>query len=104
LKIVEAIKARGVEPILKSSIAVIYSKSMKLVEYFSNEVNELDDWRNVESLVNHLAKSLSKSIRIDFTMEYHARVIKYVDEEGDESDSSEEDGLAIIKRPRKIRF
>jgi hypothetical protein len=102
LKVAEAAKARGVEPVLKHSIAVVYSKSMKPAEYFNVEVHEPDDWRDVESLVNALAKSLSKGIRVDFTMEYHARAVKYVDEGEDGSDSSEGDGPATVKRPRKV--
>src|SRR5438045_5539125 len=38
LKVEKAANDRGVKPILKSSIASIYSKSMKTDDYFKNEV------------------------------------------------------------------
>ena len=49
---------------------------MKKEDYFKNEVSEPKDWSDVESLVDHLAKSLSKGIRVDFTIEYHARAVE----------------------------
>ena len=101
LKVAEAAKTRGVEPILKSSRVAVYSTTTRPSPRSSRAVKEPDDWRTVEILVHRAAKS-SKDIHVDFTMEYHARVVKYVDEEGDGSKSSEEDGPALIKRPRKV--
>ena len=102
LKVEKAANDRGVKPVLKSSIASIYSKSMKKEDYFRNEVNEPKDWNDVESLVNHLAKSLSKGIRVDFTIEYHARVVEPSPEEENELDLSDQDAPPCAKRARKV--
>ncbi len=101
LKVEKAANDRGVKPILKNSIVSIYSKSMKKKDYFRNEVNEPKDWCDVESLVNHLAKSLSKGIRVDFIIEYDARIVKSSEEEN-ELDLSDEDAPPPAKYLRKI--
>src|SRR5437667_11045912 len=61
---------RGIEPVLQSSTATIYSKAMKPAEYITNDVNKPRDWSYVESVVNHLTKSLSKGIRVDLVIKY----------------------------------
>ena len=68
-KVETAANERGIEPVLQSSTATIYSKSMKPADYITNDVNKPKDWYNVESVVNHLAKSLSKGIRADMAFE-----------------------------------
>ena len=102
LKVEKIANDHGVKPILKSSIISIYSKSMKKKDYFKNEVNESKDWSDVESLVNHLAKSLSKGIWVDFTIEYHARVVESSFSEENELNLSDEDVLSYAKCARKI--
>ena len=102
MKVEKAANDRDVNPVLKSSMTSIYSKSMKKEDYFRNEVNEPKGRCNVESLVNHLAKSLSKGIRVDFTMEYHARVVEPSPEEENELDLSDQDAPPCAKRARKV--
>ena len=74
---------------------------MKKEDYFKNEINEAKDWSDIESLVNHLAKSLSKNIQVDFIIEYHARIVESSSEEN-ELNLSDEDAPSCAKRARKV--
>src|SRR5947207_10026469 len=87
--------------ILKSFIISIYNKSMKKKDYFKNEVNESKDWNDIESLVNHLIKLLLKNIRMNFTIEYHVRVVESSSEEN-ELNLSDENTSSCAKRAHKI--
>ena len=95
---------RGIEPVLHSSTATICSKSMKQADYITCDVNEPEDWCKVESIVNHLAKSLSKGIRVDFVIKYNAkRPAKEVDDvEVVEMMELEENEVSTAKRARKV--
>ena len=75
---------------------------MKKEDYFKNEVSESMDWNDVESLVNHLAKSLSKDIQVDFTIEYHVRVVESSSSEENELNLSDEDASSCAKHAHKI--
>ena len=63
----------GIEPVLHTSTATVCSKSMKQSDYITCDVNTSQDWYKVESVVTHLAKSLSKGIRVDLVIKYHAK-------------------------------
>jgi hypothetical protein len=102
-KVQKAGNDRAVDPVLLTSTATVYSKAMKLSEYITCDVHEPMDWFHVESIVNHLAKSLSKGIRVDFIMKYSARHIKDHSDDGKVSDSSEDENPAPTKCPRKVR-
>jgi len=94
----------GIEPVLHSSTATICSKSMKKADYITCDVNEADDWNKVESVVFHLAKSLSKGIRVDLVIKYNAkRTAKDIDdiEVADVEDSDETDAPKA-KHSRKV--
>ena len=95
---------RGIEPVLESSTATIYSKSMKPADYVTNDVNEPKDWYNVESVVNHLAKSLSKGIRVDLVIKYRAKRLVKEFEDEEEMDVMEiaEEEAPLAKRPRQV--
>ena len=70
---------------------------MKKEDYFKNEINEAKDWSDIESLVNHLAKSLSKNIQVDFIIEYHARIVESSSKEN-ELNLSDEDAFFFLAR------
>jgi len=80
---------RGIEPVLQSSTATIYSKAMKPAEYITNDVNEPRDWSYVESVVNHLAKSLSKGICVDLVIKYGVKCVAEEVEDVDEVEAME---------------
>ena len=75
---------------------------MKKKDYFKNEVNESKNWNDVESLVNYLIKSLSKDIRVDFTIDYHVRVVESSSSEENELNLSDEDTSSCAKHVHKI--
>jgi len=91
LKVQKVGQDRGVDPVLKSSQAIIYSKSMKPKDYITNDVLEPLDWYDVESIMNHLARSLSKGIHVDFTIKYSVNTPIIPSMSGDAMDSDEED-------------
>ena len=75
---------------------------MKKKDYFKNEINESKNWNDVESLVNHLTKSLSKNIQVDFTIEYHIRIVEFSSSEENELNLSDEDTSSCVKYTYKI--
>ena len=102
LKIEKITNNHDIKPILKNFITSIYNKSMKKKDYFKNEISELKDWNDVESLVNHLVKSLSKNIQVDFTIEYHVKIVESSFSEENELNLSDEDALSCAKHAHKI--
>ena len=98
LKVQKVSQDRGVDPVLKSSQAIIYSKSMKPKDYITNDVLEPLDWYDVESIMNHLARSLSKGIHVDFTIKYSVNTPIIPSMSGDAVDSDEEDVSVPVKR------
>jgi len=101
-KVAQVAQERGIEPELKSSIATIHSKSMKKDDYVERDVVRAEDWFDVESVVHHLAKSLSKGIRVDLEIKYSYKHVNESLDEDNEVDLSEEDTPAPTKRPRKV--
>ena len=101
-KVAQVSRERGIEPELKSSIATIHSKSMKKDDYVERDVFRAEDWFDVESVVHHLAKSLSKGIRVDLEIKYSYKHVNEHLDEDNEVDLSEEDTPAPIKCPRKV--
>ena len=95
---------RGIESVLQSSTATIYSKAMKPAEYITNDVNEPRDWSYMESVVNHLAKSLSKGIRVDLVIKYGVKCVTEKVEDVDEVEAMEfiEEDVRSAKRPRRV--
>ena len=55
------------------------------------------DWYDVESIVNHLARSLSKGIHVDFTIKYSVNTPIIPSMPGDAVDSDEEDVSVPVK-------
>jgi len=94
----------GIEPVLHSSTTTICSKSMKHAGYITWDVNEPDDWRNVESVVNHLARSLSKGIRVDFVIKYNAKrpAKEFNDIDNVDAMEFDENDMPTAKRSRKV--
>jgi len=111
LKVESYANTHSITPILVSSTAVVHSKGMKKPEeHLSIDVHQALDWIKVDSIVHHLAKSLSKGITVDFVVKYKIRRDKNqkddVDEDVLESDSSKEDGNPApqpeVKRLRRV--
>ena len=96
----------SVTPVLISSTAVVYSKGMKKSdERLSVDVHRAADWIKVESVVHHLAKSLSRGITVDFTIKYSTGTTTATADDADDellSDSSTEDNHMPIKRARRV--
>ena len=43
---------------------------MKPADYNRNDIANHQAWNNIESIINHLAKSHSKNIQVDFMIKY----------------------------------
>ena len=104
LKVEKIINDHDIKLILKNFIISIYNKSIKKKNYFKNKVNESKNWNDIESLVNHLIKSLSKDIQVNFIIEYHVRVVESSSFEENELNLSDEDASSYAKRAHKIIF
>ena len=94
----------SVTPVLISSTRVVHSKGMKKPEeHLSIDVHRLLDWVKVESVVHHLAKSLSKGITVNFVIKYTATHVKDHSDDESLSDSSEDDNPVPVKHVRRVR-
>ena len=97
----------SVTPVLISSTAIVHSKGMKKSdEPLSVDVQRAADWIKVESIVHHLAKSLSKGITVDFTVKYSAGSTAAAPDDTDSDDAlmdlDAEDNPVPTKRVRRV--
>jgi len=91
IRVQKAANERGIEPVLQSSTATIYNKSMKPAEYLTCDVNDCKEWSTVEDVIEHLSQSLSKSIRVDLVVKFSANQPEKEIEDVEEIDAMEND-------------
>ena len=104
IRIQKAANQRAIDPVFQSSTATIYNKSMKPSEYLTCDVNEWNEWRKVEDIVEHLSQSQSKSIRVDLIIKYDAKQLTMDDSEVEVVDVMElaENETSSGKRVRQV--
>ena len=71
IKIIEKyINNHDIEFKIKNIIIIIYSKSMKSINYIQNDIINYHIWNNIEFIINHFIKFYSKNIQINFIIKY----------------------------------
>jgi hypothetical protein len=82
------------------SKANVSAKNMSAAKHINADVDDPDDWTNVEESVQFLMESKMKGIRVDFKMQYEP----VIDEEEEEQEEDSEGEVEIIERPpKKVR-
>ena len=94
---------RAIEFNMLTSIAVITHKGMKRADIMETLVPDYHAWNDVESVVNHLASSKSKGIRVDLTLKF---IAVNVDNGVNTDEEDLDDGVVVqlAKRGRKVNL
>jgi hypothetical protein len=100
-KLEENASKRGIDSFTRiKSKANVSAKNMPAAKHINADVEDPDDWTNVEESVQFLMESKMKGIRVDFKMQYDP----VIEEQEEEQQEDSEDEVEIIepRAPKKV--
>ena len=84
------VEKRGIKSFkLTQSKALVSAKNMPATKQIDADVDDPDDWANVEESVQFLMESKCKGIRVDFKMLYESTIDTQEEEDGEDDNEVE---------------